>query len=115
MNRKDHPLDGLGAELYPKFLQHIGANDKRLPMMPGGQKVVDFTPCIGGPLSEELWDLITKNASCRYISVFHKDPNQSEIAYHDALVQAHQRCVILTTDDGYVVNVFRNMWYKGIV
>lgn len=110
----NHPLDGLGAELYPKFMQHLGYNERQLPLYPGGRKV-DLTRCIGGPLSEELWEMLTCDAGCRYISVYFRDPNLDDLAYHDALMQSHKRCVILVTEDGYVTNIFRDMWTRPSV
>ncbi len=111
-------MEKLGAELFHRWLKHLGPNEIVLPLackdgrryLPNRMKTERY---LGGPLSEELWNALRDNGS-RYISVFHHDPTKTDLEYHDSMKPAFSHVVILITEDGYVVNIFMDMWYKGI-
>lgn len=106
----------LGARLSPKFIHHIGINTAMAHALYPKKGPTNFQPCIGGPLTDELFDLITKQAGCNRIAVLW---HQKDIEL--GMIDCFRRCIVtLSADDpgsklpiGHVINVYQNKWIKG--
>lgn len=110
---KPDEIGVVGAELYPKFFKLLGYNDEPPLLCPPDWSKEKFQPSryIGSPLSKELYHAL-KQGGYHRICVFFHDPSVSDLTYADGMIVMPRHCLILLNQEGYVVKIHPEMWYK---
>lgn len=100
-------MDGLGAEIFPKWIPHLGANTRQVHAN-YPKKGLNPQKYLGSPLSGELWKFVTDECGCNRISVFfHKENIEL------ALEMKYRCCILTVTEDGFLVSIHPHYWYKA--